>query len=434
MSFRRLLLSCALAACVALLPTSAAARLTVRVPAERDIADRVIDALSDGELGATDLVDEAFNELWTAIGNTIAEAQICREANVELLSNSRRPATFTVNVTVTGGSADATMAVRMSAMPQGNQVIVKVLRPDGVTVVREIPCPRPYGLTVDDNAPSAATLETRGGANVLAFQTEYGRIITYLPSDMRAGDAISGTVYIEPNGADDGARRDNAARLSGYVVDVGGTQTRVADSVIRFTVGAAPGLIPVVLSNGTQVLGAEEIMTGPAVAGGVENALPAAAQAGEPLGIPGAFDGDVSNTTAQVGGGAAEVVAESPRQVVVMCPPAPTGPVTVSVNDGGHTVTGNTNVVGISLSAPRTTLARGERTQVTLRVIGLQGMQTPLGVALWASPSVSLQGGNTQTVAIDPASANSAGEALRVYQLRVVSPGPFDITATLIQP
>jgi hypothetical protein len=117
-----------------------------------------------------------------------------------------------------------------------------------------------------------------------------------------------------------------------------------------------------------------------------------------------------------------------------MCPPTPTGPVTVSVNDGGRSVTGNTNVIGLSLSAPRTTLARGERTQVTLRVVGLQGLQTPLDVALWASPSVSLQGGNTQIVAIDPASANSAGEAQRVYQLRVVSPGPFDITATLIRP
>lgn len=438
MSLRRALLSTALAACFAFQPLPAFADISVRMPAERSIVDGIKDALSDGSLSGDDLMGEAFTQFWIAMGGEIARVHICQEANRrtrDARNGSGGPISFNINMTVTDGSEEVSYPQRMHAKPEGDKIIVHIVKPDG-SFGERIECGRAWGNMPEGEPPGdeAPEDETPDDINRFAFHTEHGRIITYLPSDIRAGDAITGTVYIEPNGADDAGRRENAARLSGYVVDVGGTQTRVADGVIRFTVGAAPGLIAVVLSNGQRVLDTGEVLIEPSVTAAVERAIPPVAQAGQPVGIPGSFDGNVSNTQVSVGDSAAEVVAESPRQVLVMCPPTPTGPLTVNVNDGGQTFAGPTNVIGITLSAPRTTLARGERTQVTMRVAGLQGLRQPIGVALWASPSVNLQGGNTQTVVIDPSDANAAGEVERQYRLRVVNPGPFDITATLSGP
>lgn len=434
MSLRRVLFSCVLAIGVAAQPVPAFADITVRMPAERSIIDGITDALSDGSLSGDDLMGEAFNQFWSAMGAEIARVNICQEANRRTRgarNGSGGPIGFNITMTVTDGDAEVSYQQRMYARPDGDIIRVYIVKPNG-SFGEMIECGRAWGNLPEGEPPPADDADS--DVNRFFFPTQYGRVITYLPNDIRAGDSISGTVYIEPNGVDDAARRDNAARLSGYVIDVGGAQTRIADGVIRFVVGATPGLISVVLSDGSQVIGSEAIVSAPALATGAERAVSPVAQAGEPLGVPGVFDGDLSNTSAQVGDGMVEVVAESPRQVVVMCPPTPTGPVTVSVNDGARAMAVQTNVIGISLSAPRTTLARGEQTQVTLSVVGLQRLQMPVEVALWASPSVNLEGGNTQTVAIGPGAGNAAGEWERRYQLRVRSPGPFDVTATLVRP
>ena len=358
MSLRRVLLPCALAIGLAAQPMPAFADITVRMPAERSVIDGITSALSDGSLSGDDLMSEAFDQFWAAMGAEIARVNICQEANRrtrDARNGSGGPIGFNINMVVSDGDAEVSYAQRMYARPDGDIIRVYIVKPNG-SFGEMIECGRAWGNLPEGEPPHSDDADD--DVNRFFFQTEHGRIITYLPNDIRAGDTISGAVYIEPNGADDAARRDNAARLSGYVVDVGGTQTRIADGVIRLTVAAAPGLIPVVLRNGPSAIGADNVMSGPALTAEVE-ALTPVVQAGEPLGVPGAFDGDLSNTQAQVGDATMEVVAESPRQVVVMCPPTSTGPVTINVNDGGRTVSVNTHVIGISLSAPRTTLARG---------------------------------------------------------------------------
>jgi hypothetical protein len=256
MSLRRLLLSGALAVGLAVHPLPAFADISVRMPAERSVVDGIKAALEDGSLSGSDLSGELFTQFWIAMAAEIARVHICQEANRrtrDARNGSGGPIGFNINMTVTDGDAEVSYPQRMYAIPEGERITVYIIKPDG-SRGEKIECGRAWG-----NMPDGEGADEEGdGVNRFAFQTEHGRIITYLPDDIRAGDAISGTVYIEPDGADDAARRENAARLSGYVVDVGGAQTRVVDGVIRITVGAAPGLIPVVLSNGPHVLGAEE--------------------------------------------------------------------------------------------------------------------------------------------------------------------------------
>src|SRR5262249_36306224 len=132
---------------------------------------------------------------------------------------------------------------------------------------------------------------------------------------------------------------------------------------------------------------------------------------------------------ALVGGQRSAVVAESPRQVVLMSPPTPTGPVPVQITDGARSLTGAYRNVSVSLSTPRTTLRRGERAQVAIRVEGLQGAQAPLQLLLQASPTISLDGGNRQMLTILPSDANASGAVTRQIGFRVLAVGPFDISA-----
>ncbi len=280
-----------------------------------------------------------------------------------------------------------------------------------------------------------AVRETRGGAVRYSFAATPGEVHVYLPDDMRAGDTISGTVYIEPNGADETTRRANADTLRGYTVDVAGVDAPVADGRFRLALTSALATISVIVRDGSgRSAGVERvpILDWSRPTGLNAITAPPVGQAGRPMSAPGPFDGDLGNTQAEIAGQPCEILAESPRQVVLMSPDAPTGPVQLMVRDGVHAFEGVYNNIRVALSAGRLTLARGERTIVTLRLDGLQGLRQPVDLALWASSTVSLQGGNRQTLAINPRAANAGGSFERQFDLRTLASGAFDVSVALI--
>ncbi len=436
-SLRKFLAPAALAACL-VLHASPARALDLTVQVQPSIVQMVVDAASDGSIGVDDLVGAGFEALWRGVGAEINRVLLCQEANSRTRSqnnNSGGNATFNVGMTLESSSGTVTYTQGFRAILHENIIVVVFLQSDGSFSQTKIECGRAAG-----NAPGGPldtpARETDGGDDSYTFDTEHGRVIIHLPDDMRAGDTISGTAYVEPNGRDDGERRANADTLSGYGVDVGGTQMRVGDGVFRFAIAAAGGaFVALVLKDrGGRVLGATSIPPAQSAAGAATQSIPALMQAGRPIPINGNFDGNLTNTHVSVGGQPSPILAESPRQSVVMSPNTPTGPVNVSVRDGAHSFQGMTNNLAVSLNARRTVLARDERTQVTLRVVGLQGVQSPVEVALSATPSVNLQGGNQQTITIAPRDANAAGEFSQRFNLRVVAAGPFDVTARLENP
>ena len=267
------------------------------------------------------------------------------------------------------------------------------------------------------------------GAGLYTFATPQGRVNVYLPNDMAAGDTISGIAYAEPQGSNDSERRANADTLNGYVVDVGGTRVHVADHVFRYVVPASASAVQLMLRNAERNIGVSNVRLATAAATSSQMSIPAFAQAGRPMEVLGPFDGDLTNTQAVVGGRPSPILAESPRQVVLMSPDAPTGPVSVQVRDGTHNLSTVYNNVSVSLSTPRTTLARGETSQITVQVQGLQGLRTAVPIELRASPTITLQGGNEQVIAISPAAINPEGSFMRQIQFRVAAVGPFDVTA-----
>ena len=377
--------------------------------------------------------------LWSAIGNILVHTEMCQNANTALGDATHHQFSVKTNVVTVGGAPAFSYSQYFLAVA-GPDIIgyapITVL-PDGTTITGPIKyCGKSYTVPPSArNSPTPGPAHPRVGVHKIVYESRQGRLDLRLPDDIRAGDMISGTVLVEPKGATEAERVANAATLNGYVIDVDGRRNRVADGKMLITIPQTGVMVPLVLrdaaGNPVDLMG---IAATPPDVPVRQLAVPAATQAGQPLSIPGAFDGNSANTTATINGQPVPIIAESPRQTVLDCPPGTTGPAVVTVTDPAATVTARTNLVSLALSAPRTTLLRGEKTTMTMQVSGLQGLTEPVKVTLTASTNVQLQGGNQQVVTIDAARTGASGSHVSTYQLAFQAPGPFQIDARLLPP
>lgn len=397
--------------------------------------------LSDGKLDASDAVDVSVAAVWSAIGNGIGDARMCRLA--QLAAMGAPPRTFSINATIANGDESVGYEQSYLVTYTPNAVLYAPIhgRDAAGNLLTGQPiraCPKPAGL--EDWPPEAngqrgsMVQDPTQGFLGLAWHTEFGKVRIVLPDDMRAGDRISGTVLIEPAGATDQERYGNSATLEGHVIEIDGQRTRVGQGKIALAIGAGAAVIGVALRDAAGMpVGQGVVPLNPLQPPlSLNPQVPQAAAMGEPLSIPGNFDGNAANTQVSLNGAAMEVIAESPRVSVIQCPPDVTGPARISATDAGTTATASTNLIGVMLSAPRTRLMRGERTELTMQVAGLQGLNQPINITLTASPNVRLEGGNRRTIMINPRRADANGVHTSRYRLTSTAPGAFEVTAVYV--
>ncbi len=301
-------------------------------------------------------------------------------------------------------------------------------------------------------AAASATVATERGLHSVTYTTPQGKIRVNFPDDMAAGDTISGTVFSEPVGANDQERIANGAVLQGTVIDVDGQKSTAATHEFKIQVPAlVRPYLPISFGSGGASSSPPAVTTNvplaptPAAAprpmgSGATQAVPTPAQFNWPPALPqaapatikGAFDGDASNTRLQIGSSQASMLAESPRQTVFQLPPSSTaGPTNLTLTEGATSIRGPVRSVRLQLSAPKTTLQRGESTQLTVQVFGLEGLAHPIPLQLRTGGTVTATGGNLQRFDIP---ANDPGVVANgVYQttrtLTGVSAGGFEVVA-----
>lgn len=249
-------------------------------------------------------------------------------------------------------------------------------------------------LLVFAQAPefSQATLS---GVVVTDFYTPQGLVRIYLPDDMAAGDTVSGTVYVEPMGSNEEERDANLGLLQKMAVSIDGDAGVVTGT--RLVLRPLSKGEKLERSLRVRVTDGREF-SAPLQVGALRtdrNArfdIPDISPAGRPVLIFGPFDGDTNNTRADFGGKDAVVLAETPRGCVVQIDPSYVGPRKLILNEAGEQITKIVVLPRLTLSAPKTSLARGERTKLTVRVTGLEGLGAstyPIAIELTnRSPSV----------------------------------------------
>ena len=176
--------------------------------------------------------------------------------------------------------------------------------------------------------------------------------------------------------------------------------------------------------------------------------LPTIGQQGRPIEIFGPFDGNSSNTslnwtavrsqvpdfeknTENVSGGFG-LLAESPRKAVFECPTNVTGPIELTLSEGKTQVKGIFRSVGVNLSAPKTSLVRGERTTLTVQVSGLQGIKQPVPLTLDSTGVITMEGGPYQPLVIQPSQVGADGRYSTTRGITGVQTGVWGATATVV--
>lgn len=310
-----------------------------------------------------------------------------------------------------------------------------------------------------------ADVKTGGGITAVTFETEQGRVIVNLPDDIMAGDTISGTVVAEPKGTNEDERNRNRGVLNGYVVQIAGqnfpvNKGSVGPMVIRrLQMPRGPG-VPPTDNSFFDVFFGVDLSSGPVgplriplqPSGAVITPdpkitptfnIPPLGQTGRPIVITGPFDGNASNTTLRttvqdfekntenVSGGFG-LIAESPRKAIFQSPTNVTGPIEITLNEGSTQTKGTFRNVGVNLTAPKTSLLKGESTELKVEVNGLQGITQPVPLHLVKGGVVTMQGGDVQSMTIKPAEVLSNGTFTTTRTITGVQTGVWNATATVV--
>jgi hypothetical protein len=282
-------------------------------------------------------------------------------------------------------------------------------------------------------------LRTNDGLTTVTFNVAAGRIKLFLPDDITSGDTISGTVITEPAGSDEAEKAKNATVLKTLTVFL--DQTAITpDSGPKFSWTPRPPTPNRYIIRLSEILPSQNA---PAVYAQLYPVgtpsppvftIPVTGQSGRVTVIPGPFDGNSDNTKCTIADTPCRIIAESPRKLVVRVPIEPVGPTTISIGDGkSPTVSGTFRNLGVNLSAPKTSLMKGEKTTVSVQVLGLAGITGPVNVQLVTIGAVNMDGGNTQTLNISPGQVGSDGKASVTKGIIAVQPGSFSVTATVLQ-
>ncbi len=305
------------------------------------------------------------------------------------------------------------------------------------------------------NAPQPVSLKVNtkniGGAFELTAETLlYGDVKVYLPDDMAAGDTISGTVVAEPKGNTEEERAKNQDTLEGLVVEIGDQKVDASKGAFKWVVPNAPiKLIRIIeVASGRELAKTPVSLITPMIKPPTSQTsqtnkfqLPAIGQQGRAVEIPGPFDGDFSNTTlnwksatqnAESAEGGFRLLAESPRKGVFRSPTNVTGQVEINLKEGSAETKGTYRSVGVSLSAPKTNLLKGERTTVTVMVVGLEGIKQTIPLLLITQGVVQMDGGNSQFIPIPASGVTPAGIFTMTRTLTGQQSGGFSVTATIV--
>lgn len=214
-----------------------------------------------------------------------------------------------------------------------------------------------------------------------------GKLTLYLPSDIRHGDHISGTILAEPAGAKTAQLSKNTKALENYQVmlaDMAG-QTTANPRIISAKIPDGKNSVSVKVLNQMGETVAQNYL--PVLPTGVNPPAPMDCQIPNMLlsenivSIPGKFDGQMSNTTCSYNGLPLTILAESGKQIVIKTP-GNASPLkgNLELKEGGLPAQTPCNqpiqLVKMDVSTGPLNFQKGTQTWLDVSIRGLNSLQT----------------------------------------------------------
>ncbi len=291
-------------------------------------------------------------------------------------------------------------------------------------------------------AAFAQTISTQKGLTTAVFNLPEGIITVYLPADIRPGDPISGTVEAVAAGKNVKQTTKNLSALKKFLVEFDGQKFPVTEAVnpVQYKMNYSKLLqrpLSIINSNGVTV--EQTLVSCPysnetkPVAG---CSIPTHALTASPMRITGSFDGNSSNTQCSVGGKEVAVLAESPRQCIVLLPAGNGRNQAVQVKENSRVACEKTiSAVDMQITTGRLSLRRSERTFIKVEITGLQNLPDTAKLTLIniTTDVVEMQPSNGFSILLAPDSVAN-GNYERSFEVQSIKPGSFTVNVNLDLP
>jgi hypothetical protein len=284
------------------------------------------------------------------------------------------------------------------------------------------------------------------GLQRINVSTVRGTITVQLPAAIHANDQISGTVTAVPakigmSKKDKKRARKQQQALENFTVAFNGNTTPISDTSLAFTIpkdnpnnscdlviynrkGKAIATVPIPITNAERVRNNKTSIQ-----------IPTYVRAGNTCHIKGNFDGNMKNSEVKIGDTSLPIIAEAPDRLICEVPNTIAGQQKITVTENGITQTAPCNVVGMNLSVGKFNLLKGESTNLSIDVFGLEGLEAPVEIVVEnrTQENISLQGGNTQHITITPEHVSPQGNCNKTIQIQSKRAGDFVIDVTLVE-
>lgn len=285
------------------------------------------------------------------------------------------------------------------------------------------------GMTVFFLSANAQQLVTK------TFATKEGKVTVYLPS-LSSGVTISGTVRAEPSGNNEKAKSRNSEILKMYRLLLGQKTIAVADETFSMQVPATGTSMAADLKNNrNETIASHEIPVSSFImpAGFTS---PSYFTSGEPFRITGPFDGDLTNTRVTVNGARTTILAEGAGQLYCTAPSDLKGNVEVQCTENRKSYSAKSNALQLDMTADKLSLMKGESTTLHIKVSGLEGLKEQVALTLQnlSGSTITMQGGSTQQLVIDPAACGPSGVYSTTRNIQSIRTGQFSVSATIEPP
>jgi DNA-binding XRE family transcriptional regulator len=323
--------------------------------------------------------------------------------------------------------------------------------------------------------------ESNGRLWTATFTTPEGGLVLKLPDDLRAGDTVSGTVIANPKGQTEDERAKNLEKLNRYQLMIAnqtltgpwgsftwswlnptpdwlkpkapfdqtfqptgwalcpGQLMTCPQNTALFALLGTPyggsGQVPFVPVAGTPV--PERLITPPTESESHSTDKiepPTLGQGGRDVEVVRRFNGDLKDTEIRIGRQPATILAESPRSCIFKSPEANFGLTEITIKENNVETKGSYRNIGVRLTAPKTSLMKGEKTTVIIEVSGLAGITKDVPLQLDAQGVVNMQDGNSQYLRIRPQDISSDGRFTTKRMITAQQAGVFSVIATVLNP
>lgn len=252
-----------------------------------------------------------------------------------------------------------------------------------------------------------------------------------LPYDLYGCEPVSATLEVDTSPNDEAAREE----LKDHSLKIEGQRFPLKNSIIYVTPTITPddSTEDIFFFNKNKTVGGAEIPILDLPLIPETYSIPTVGQMGRMLHFRGPFDGIISpNDYVSINDQKIPILAESVGSLIVRDTNESPGLTRIEFSEQGQVTKGEFRNLGISLSAPKLNLLRGETTTLTVRVTGLEGIKEPAFLELEnQSPGVISMGLIVEQISISPSQVQPGGVYVITRTLTGIQAGTFGITGTV---